>query len=400
MPLTNATAEQLPLSDVTVVDLTQVIAGPFATMLLGDLGAEVVKIEAIGRGDRAREFSPYPEYFDTINRNKHSVALDLKSEEGQEVARTLLEDADVFVESMKPGRVENFGLSYEDVREINPEVVYCSISGFGRDSPYEDVPAWDMVVQAMSGIMSITGTEETPPLWSGLPSGDLAAATYTVQSVLAALYARETGQIEGEWVEVPMFDAAISWLCARAGYTWGTGEPFPRFGTYHPSAAPFGVFEAADGSLVIAASTDSLWEALCAELGREDLLTDERFDHRDRRVEHTDQLGDELEESLAEATVEEWVGRLHDAGVPAGPIHDTESVWEDDHVTQRGLKVTAERDERQDAQVIDHPIHFRNLATSLRVPPQELGESTDDVLAAHGYSDEEVERLREQGVVD
>jgi crotonobetainyl-CoA:carnitine CoA-transferase CaiB-like acyl-CoA transferase len=400
MPLTNAAREDLPLSDVTVVDLTQVIAGPFATMLLGDLGAEVTKIEAVGRGDRAREFNPQPEYFDTINRNKRSIALDLKSEEGQEVARSLLAEADVFVESMKPGRVENFGLAYEDVQEINPEIVYCSVSGFGRNSPYEDVPAWDMVVQAMSGVMSITGTPDTPPLWSGLPSGDLAAATYTVQSVLAALYARERGVIEGEWIEVPMLDALVSWLCARAGYTFGTDEPFPRFGTYHPSAAPFGVFAAADGPLVIAASTDSLWAALCEAVDRPDLPTDDRFDSRDKRVENTQALHDELEETLAEATVAEWIDRLHAAGVPAGPINDTKSVWDDEHVKQRGLKVTAEREGRQDAEVVDHPVHFGNLATSLRVPPQQLGESTADVLAEHGYSAEEVARLKEEGVVD
>jgi crotonobetainyl-CoA:carnitine CoA-transferase CaiB-like acyl-CoA transferase len=390
----------LPLSDITVVDMTQVIAGPFATMQLGDLGAEILKIEAVGRGDRARSFIPYPEYFDTINRNKRSTAVDLKSDEGHDIVKRLVSDADVVIESMKPGRAEKFGLAYTDVHDWNPEVIYCSISGFGRDSPYEDVPAWDMVVQAMSGIMSITGTSDTPPLWSGLPSGDLAAATYAVQSILAALYARERGDIDSEWIEIPMLDAAISWLTARAGYSFGNAEAFPRLGTQHPSAAPFGVFEAADGQLVIAASTESLWEKLTAALDREDLRSDDRFNGRNTRVDHADALRTELEKTLGEQPVEDWVNRLHEAGVPAGPIHDTLSVWDDSHVEQRELKVSLEREGRQDASVIDHPVHFTDLQASLRGPPQELGESTTDVLSQYGYSASELDDLREDGVIE
>lgn len=389
----------LPLSDVTVVDLTQVVAGPFATMTLGDMGAEVVKIEAVGRGDRGRSITPSPEYFDAINRNKHSVAVDLKTRAGQEVVHRLLADADVFIESTKPGRAATYDLAYEDVAETNPEIVYCSITGFGHGSPYEDVPAWDMLIQAMSGVMSMTGEPDGPPVWSGLPSGDLAAAMYATQSVLAALYARERGAIDGEWIEVPMLDAAISWICARAGYSFGFGEPFPRAGAHHPSVAPFGAFECADGRIVVATGTDSLWEDLCAAIDRPDLVDDDRFAGMDDRVENVDALLGELEPVFAGRDGDEWIERLHEHGVPAGPIYDTLSVWDDEHVRRRNLRRSMERSGRQDAEVVDHPVHFANLATELATPPPALGEDTGDLLSRLDYSAEEIERLREDDVV-
>lgn len=390
----------LPLADVTVVDLTQVVAGPFATMTLGDLGAEVIKVEAPGRGDRSRSIRPIPEYFDTINRNKHSIAVDLKTAEGQGIVHDLVAEADVLVESMKPGRAEAFNLAYNDLRESNPELIYCSISGFGSESPYADVPAWDMLIQAMSGIMSMTGEHDGPPLWSGLVSGDLSAAMYTVQSVIAALYARERGLIDGEYIEVPMLDAAISWLSSRAGHTFGTGEPFPRFGTYHPSVAPFGEFEAADGPVVIAAGTDSLWRDLCDALGRPELAEDDRFETMDARIDNRDDLRSEIEPMIREMSGEAVVERCQSNGVPAGPIYDTKTVWEDDHVQQHGLHQVMERSDREDADVIDHPVDFTNLEAVLRDPPEELGESTDDLLSRIGYDAAEVDRLRDAGVVD
>ena len=398
--MTSTQSGALPLSDITVVDLTQVMAGPFATMLLGDMGADIVKIEAIGRGDRSRNSPPRPEYFHTMNRNKRSIALDLKSEEGQAVAASLVEAADVFIENTKPGRAAKFNLAYEDVREINPNIVYCSITGFGSDSPYAGVPAYDMVIQAMSGIMSMTGEPDGPPLWSGLPSGDVAAAMYAVQSVLLALYARDTGQIEGEWIEVPMLDAAISWLGPRAGHTFGTGEPFPRLGTQHLISAPFGVFQCADDPIVIAAGTNSLWYDLCAALDRPDVAARGDLDSRDGRADNVDELREEIEKTLAGATAEEWISRLHAREVPAGPIHDTKTVWEDEHMKRRGLRVEMEREGREAAEVIDAPVHFERILSGPQRPPPDLAEHTDEVLSELGYSDEEIDRLRERDVVD
>ena len=390
----------LPLDGVTIVDLTQVLAGPFTTMNLGDMGAEVYKIESPGRGDRSRGIQPTPEYFDAVNRNKRSVTLDLKSERGQEVALDLLADADVFVESTKPGRIERYGLDYESVVEANPDIVYCSVTGFGEGSPYENLPAWDMLVQAMSGIMGMTGEPDGKPLWSGLPSGDLAAGMYANQSILAALFARERGQIAGEWIEVPMLDAAVSWLSIRAGYTFGTGEPFPRLGTHHPNIAPFGQFETADGDVVVAAGTDSLWRDLCDALDAAELADDERFEMLDDRAANTEALTDRLDELFSTYSQDELLDRLHAHDVPAGPIYDTETVWDDPHVRDRELRRTMPREGRSDAEVIDHPVHFRNLLTRLETPPESLGQSTDHVLSRVGYDAAEIAELRDEGVID
>jgi crotonobetainyl-CoA:carnitine CoA-transferase CaiB-like acyl-CoA transferase len=199
-----------PLRDVTVVDLTQVISGSFGAMMLGDMGAEILKIEAVGRGDLCRTFNPSPQYFDVLNRNKRSIELDLKSEDGQAVAHRLLEDADVFIENAKPGATDAFGLTYEEVAAVNPEIIYCSVSGFGSDSPYENLPSWDMLMQGMSGMMGMTGEEGGGPVWSGIPAGDIAASMYATQSILAALFARADGRIGGEYIEVPMLDTLIS----------------------------------------------------------------------------------------------------------------------------------------------------------------------------------------------
>lgn len=399
-PADRTASGPLPLEGITVVDLTQVVAGPFTTMMLGDLGAEVIKIEAVGRGDRSRSIQPQPAYFDSINRNKHSVALDLKSEGGQEAAQRLIADADVFVESTKPGRAAAFNLDYETLSELNPDLVYCSIVGFGHDSPYEDLPAWDMLIQGMSGIMSITGKEDGEPLWSGLPSGDLIAGSYASQSVLAALYARERGHIDGEWIEVPMLDAAISWLTARAGYTFGFDEPFPRLGTHHPSIVPFGKYECTDRPIIIAAGTPDFWRGFCRAIDRPDLLEDERFATMDDRVDNRDALADIVEPIIAAESSEYWIERLHAEDVPAGPIYDTKTVWEDEHVRKRELHRTMDREDREDADVIDHPVHFTALTTQLEVAPERLGQSTNNVLQRHGYSAEELETLREEGAIE
>jgi crotonobetainyl-CoA:carnitine CoA-transferase CaiB-like acyl-CoA transferase len=369
-------------------------------MLLGDMGANVIKIEPPHRGDRSRSIQPSPEYFDIVNRNKQSVTIDLKSDQGQAVLRRLVEEADVILESMKPGRMDRFGLGYADLKADSPGLIYCSLTGFGTGSPYEKLGAWDMMIQAMSGAMSMTGQPDGPPVWSGLPSGDLIAGMYAVQSILAALLAREAGDITGEWIEVPMLDTAISWLSIRTAYTFGTGEPFPRTGMQHPSIAPFGVFECADEPVVIAAGTDSLWQDLCKALDREDLLEHQEFRSLDARVEHREELRSTLSETLSQRARSEWLDVLHEADVTVAPIYDTKSVWEDDHVAWRELHQTMARSNRPDADVIDHPVHFSNLVTELSSPPQQRGESTEDVLQDHGYSMEDIDALRRDDVIE
>lgn len=384
----------LPLTGVTVVELSQVLAGPFATMMLGDLGADVVKIEAPGRGDRARNIQPTPAYFDSVNRNKRSVEIDLKSDIGQRAARSIIEEADVFVQSTKPGRIEEYGLDYETVAPANPDLVYCAISGFGSDSPYQDVPAWDLLIQAMSGIMSMTGEADGPPVWSGLSSGDIAASMYVVQSVLGTLLSRERGTLDGgDYIEIPMLDSAVSWLTLRAGYVFGFDEPYPR-GNHHPNLAPFGVFECRDGPMVLAAATRTLWESFCEAVDRPALARDSRFESLEDRVENRDALVEAINDVLDERAVDEWIERLHDNEVPAAPVYDTETVWEDEHVDQRELHRVLPRDGRPDADVIASPMRFTNGATELRSAPPALGSDTEAVLENHGWTPDEIDRIQ------
>lgn len=397
--INNHTESPQPLADLTVVDLTQVISGAFSAMMLGDMGADILKIEAIGRGDLCRTFDPSPQYFDAMNRNKRSLELDLKNEEGQKVALRLLQDADVFIENAKPGSIEEFGLTYDEVCEVNPEIVYCSISGFGTGSPYEKLPSWDMLIQGMSGMMGMTGEEGGDPVWSGLPAGDIAASMYATQSILAAVYARESGRIDSEYIEVPMLDTLISWLTTRAGYSFATGEPFPRLGTYHPALAPFGVYDTEDGKIVVGAGTDGLWPSFCRGLGRPDLIEREEYASLEDRLENRPQLREELQEELSKRLTEEWLERMHAESAPVGRTHNTKTVWEDEHVIKRQLHRQMERPGREPADVINSPVMFRNLDIKLELPPPALGEHTDEILGEYGFNEKAIQQLREDNII-
>jgi crotonobetainyl-CoA:carnitine CoA-transferase CaiB-like acyl-CoA transferase len=380
-----------------IVDLTQILSGPYATMLLGDMGAKIIKIERVGQGDRTRHIDPSPKYFDTVNRNKQSVAVDLKTEEGQEVVRNLLDDADVLVENMKSGRMEKFNLDYKTVSDSNPELIYCSISGFGSNSPYEDQPALDLIPQAMAGVMSITGYENSPPVWSGLQSGDLSASMFAVQGILGALFAREAGHIEGEWMEIPMLDATASWVGPRASYTFGTGQPFPR-GRY-PPGAPGGVFECKDGYVALAAIWENMWQRFCAAIDRRDLLEDEAYQTKEDRSENEKQLRAEIESVLTQKPAEHWIETLREYSIPVAPIYDTLSMWEDPHMEQRELHKKMTKDGGEDADVVDNPFYFLNMDTRLDTPPQDLGASSERVLRRYGYSEDEIDELRDRDII-
>jgi len=381
----------LPLNGLTVLDVTQVVSGPFASMMLADLGAEVIKVERPDGGDIGRTNPPHVDgqsaYFAAVNRNKKSVALDLKEPEGQAAVLALAEDADVLIENHPPGRMERFGLGYESVREHNEALIYCSISGFGREGPYRELPALDVVVQAMSGITSVTGPSDGHPYRAGIPIGDIAGSMYAVQGILLALFDRARGG-GGEHVDVSMLDGAISWLTVRAGYTFGTGDPHPRTGNELTEYVPYGVFEAADAPLAIAVVADHQWARLCEAIDRPALARDDRFATAPARRANREELETILGSVLGEHTAAEWFEWMAAAGVPAAPIHDTASVWEDDHVRTRGLLADVDG-EPFDA--IRYPVRFDGLGSGVRRGTPRLGEDTREALARAGYDEAEID---------
>lgn len=390
-----------PLADVNVLDVTQVLSGSFATMMLGDLGAEVVKIERPGRGDIARSNPPFvgeqSAYFLSLNRNKQSVALDLSSNEGQEIFLDLAAEADVIVENLKPGTMDQFGLGYEDVTARNEDIIYCSISGFGQTGPHADLPALDIIVQAFSGNMSITGPSDGQPYRSGIPIGDIAGSMYAVQSVLAALHARSrTG--DGEYLDVSMADGLMSWLTVRAGYTFATGQRYPRMGNELEEFVPYGAFETADSYLVIAVVQDHHWARL-QEAVDEPVLTEDRFETMESRREHREELEELLAQALQERSTDKWFELLSDAGVPVAPVNDTHEIWGDEHVQARNLEERIDVN-GDSTSIIRPPVSFSEQSSPIRLLPPKLGEHSHDVLRELGYDDETINTLAEEGIIE
>lgn len=331
-----------PFSDVTVVDLTRVLAGPFTTMLLADLGARVVKVERPGTGDDARRFGPFRDgrsaYFDSLNRGKESIALDLTAAADRAVFEALLERADVLVENFRPGVLERLGYGWESLRARYPRLVYAAVSGFGHSGPYAQRPAYDVIAQAMGGIMSLTGWPDGPPTRVGTSIGDVAAGLFTALGIAAALHQRAASGA-GAKVDVAMLDAQVAILENAIARHEATGEVPGRLGSRHPSIAPFAAFAAADGSLVVAAGNDALFRRLCDALGRPALAGDPRFATNDARVRNVGALHAELESALAARPVAEWLARLGAADIPCGPIQDIAQVLADPQVAARNMLI-------------------------------------------------------------
>ncbi|MFB6301112.1 MAG: CaiB/BaiF CoA transferase family protein [Halobacteriales archaeon] len=395
-------AEESLLSDVTVLDVTQVVAGSFASMALADLGAEVIKIERPDGGDIGRSMPPFvgemSSYFSAVNRNKRSIAVDLSTTAGQDVVRDLAADADVLVENHPAGRMEKFGLGYEELSTVNPAIVYCSITGFGQTGPYATIPALDMMAQAMSGHMSLTGPPEGKPYRAGLPIGDLTGSMYAISSILGALYKRAIGDGDGQYLDVSMTDGLIAWLSVRAGYTFATGEAYPRTGNALEEYVPYDVFETADGYLAVIVATEAHWRKLCAGIDRPELAEDDRFATMADRRANREAVTELLSEALAERSAIEWFESLAADGVPIAPVYDTKEVWEDNHVQARNLK--QELDVSGEAfAAIDFPVKFSATPTDIRRGVPKLGEDTRELLQSHGYGDDDIDRLVADGVV-
>ena len=393
----------LPLSGLRVLDLTRVLAGPYCTMVLADLGAEVIKVEIPGRGDDARHFGPFvgPEsaYFMSLNRNKKSVALNLKHDQGREVFLKLVRRADVLVENFRPGTMDKLGLGYERLSAENPRLVYAAISGFGHTGPYREKPAYDIVVQGMGGIMSITGHPGGPPTRVGASIGDITAGLFGAVGILAALRERErTGR--GRFVDVAMLDCQVAILENAIARYEVSGEVPGRIGNRHPSITPFTSVEASDGYLIIAVGNDALWEKFCRLVGREDLLADPRFRTNQDRTERWEELEPILAAIFRTRTVGEWLSALEHAGIPCGPINTIDRVVSDPQVQARGMIVAVDHPDAGPVKMAASPVKLAPAPPPRYRPSPRLGEHTRDVLAAlAGLTEEDLAELERQGVV-
>lgn len=394
----------MALSGVKVLDLTQVMAGPFCCQVLGDLGADVVKVEPVGVGDVTRGgmgtllSGGESSAFLAVNRNKRSITIDLKTEAGRGVLHRLAADADILVENFRPGVTGRLGVDYETMRRINPGLVYASISGFGQTGPYAARPGFDLIAQAMSGVMTVNGEPGSEPLKTGIPIADLSAGLFCAIGILSAYIARRTTG-EGQYVDVSLFDSALALSIWETAELWATGEVPRAVGSAHRMSAPYQRLRTADGFLVLGANSPRLWRGLCDALDREDLWDDERFAGNAERLRNRDELAAELEKTLAERGTDEWVDLLLAAGVPAGPIRDYREVCEDPHTQAREMVLTMQHPVEGEVRGLGIPIKLSGTPGGIRRPAPLLGEHTAELLAEAGFTPDECRDLFEGGGV-
>ena len=390
----------MPLSDVTVVELGHIIAGPFCSMVLADLGAEVIKVEHPGGGDAVRDSSPTGNSsFNYVNRNKLGMTLDLKSDEGQDVFADLVAEADVLVENFAAGTAERLGVGYEDLVEENEELVYCSIKGFNA-GPYEEYPALDPIAEALSGVMSVTGHPDQPPVRCGTSLADMTASLYGAISVLAALRQRDkTG--DGQHLTVPLYESTVALMGYWLAYTQAYDEVAEPIGAGHPNWAPYDVFQSADEEWVfVGPSSQGQWEAMCDALGT-DLHEEPQYASLTDRRENVEILNEDVGAVCGEFTATELIERLRDAGVPVAPINDTADVVADEHLQMTDAlgSVHVAEGEGDEIDVPRYPARSSAFERVENTDPPKLGENTDALLDALGYDEDERDRLREAGAV-
>lgn len=393
-----------PLEGITVLDFTRVLSGPYCTMQLADMGARVIKIEHPGKGDDTRAWGPpfingESAYFLSINRNKESLTLDLKSPAARGILDTLLAKADVLVENFRPGTMQRLGLGCEQLAERYPRLIYCSISGFGQSGPRTKEAGYDAVVQAEGGLMSITGAADGQPFRLGVAISDIASGMFAAQGIAFALIARERSG-KGQRVDIGMLDATAALLTYQAGIYFATGTTPKRMGNRHPTIVPYETFEASDGDFVLAVGNDEQWRRFCAVAGLEALASDERFATNRARVGNYEALRPLLAEKLRGRTRAEWVERLRPAGVPCGAVRDVAEVLQDPHLEARGMIQELEHAVVGAMRVTGVPVKLSDTPGAVRTPPPTLGQHTVEILTKDlRFSEAEVQRLRAEGVI-
>jgi len=399
------------LEGIRILDMTRALAGPYCTMMLGDLGAEVIKVERPTYGDESRGWGPpfvgepqppYPGescYFIAANRNKRSLTLNFKEEDGQAILRDLAVKSDVLVENFRTGVLDKMGLGYEDLKTVNPKLIYCSISGYGRTGPYAERPGYDVIIQAEGGMMGITGPVEGPPSRVGIPIVDITAGMFSSTAILAALRHRDlTG--EGQLVDISLLDTMTALLTNVASNHLVGGMGHQRLGNDHPNLTPYGVFRAKDRWFAVGVGNEGQWSKLCDIMGQPQLENDPRFATNNDRVANRAELAEVLTQGFAGRNAQEWLEDLHAAGLPCGPINEIPDVFKHPQVEDRDLIIEVEHPQAGPIKVPGFPYKFSTTPAEVRLPPPLLGQHTAQILMdVLGYDTREVEDFQERGVV-
>ena len=392
------------LEGIRVLDLTRALAGPFCTLMLGDNGADVIKIEIPGTGDDTRSWGPpfiqqESAYFLSINRNKRSLTLNLRDPKAKEIFLKLARDADVVVENFTPGVMDRFGLGYEEVKATNPGIIYCSISGFGQGGPYRTRSAYDQIMQGMGGLMSITGEPDGEPQKIGVAVTDIGAGMWAAFGIMSAIHHRHVHG-EGQYIDVSMLDAQVAWLTYQAAYYFANGEAPRRLGAAHPTLVPYQAFQCKDGKLLnLAVGSERIWERFCEAIGRPDLKDNPDYATNPDRVKNRDNLVSLLGEVFSQRPVLEWVDALNEASVPAGPINDLADVFSDPQVLARDMFQEIPHPTLGAIKQTGLPIKFSGTPGGLDRHPPLLGEHNSEILEELGYSGPDIKEMQDKLVI-
>jgi crotonobetainyl-CoA:carnitine CoA-transferase CaiB-like acyl-CoA transferase len=392
-----------PLAGIRVLDLTRALSGPFATMVLGDLGADVIKVEDTWHGDDTRRWGPPFQgddaaYFLSVNRNKRGLSVNVKTPEGRDIVRRLAVASDVVIENFRPGTAARLGLGYAELSARNPRLIYASISGYGQTGPSAALPGYDAVAQAVSGVMSITGEPGGEPVRTGMSSADIGAGMWALIGILAALHAREASG-RGQHVDISLVDGQVAWLTYVAGKYFATGQTPGRHGSAHESLVPYQVFPTADDPLMVAVGSDALWRRFAPAIGLEGLADDPRYATNPDRVRNRDTLIPRIAKALAARGCTEWTDVLNDAGVPAGPVNTVPAALAHPQVAAREMVVEVDHPVAGKLTMLGSPLKLSDHPPGVRRPPPVLGEHTDEILAGAGLAADEVADLRSRGII-